>query len=50
MYYLNVLAGASDARSLGFSDDPAYGWIRGTWAAQAPDPRVPLVSLPEPVR
>jgi 5-deoxy-glucuronate isomerase len=43
MYYLNVLAGASDSRSLGFSDDPAYAWIRGTWTTQPRDPRVPLV-------
>lgn len=50
MYYLNVLAGASDARSLGFSDDPAYAWIRRSWASLAPDPRVPLVSLTEAVR
>ena len=44
MYYLNVLAGESDARSLGFSDDPAYAWIRGTWKTLPRDPRVPLVS------
>jgi 5-deoxy-glucuronate isomerase len=44
MYYLNVLAGASDSRSLGFSDDPAYAWIRETWKAIPRDPRVPLVS------
>ena len=35
MYYLNVLAGPSDARSLGFSDDPAYAWIRRSWAGLA---------------
>ena len=45
MYYLNVLAGPSDARSLGFSDDPAYAWIRETWKTLPPDPRVPLVSM-----
>lgn len=50
MYYLNVLAGTSDARSLGFSDDPAYGWVRGGWAGMATDPRVPLVSATEAVR
>ncbi len=50
MYYLNVLAGASDSRSLGFSDDPTYAWIRKSWSAQPPDPRVPLVSAPEVVR
>jgi 5-deoxy-glucuronate isomerase len=44
MYYLNVLAGASDSRSLGFSDDPAYAWIRETWNKLPRDPRVPLVS------
>jgi 5-deoxy-glucuronate isomerase len=44
MYYLNVLAGASDARSLGFSDDPAYAWIRESWKSLPRDPRVPLVS------
>jgi 5-deoxy-glucuronate isomerase len=44
MYYLNVLAGASDARSLGFSDDPAYAWIRESWKRLPRDPRVPLVS------
>jgi 5-deoxy-glucuronate isomerase len=32
MYYLNVLAGASDERSLAFTDDPAYAWIRKAWA------------------
>jgi 5-deoxy-glucuronate isomerase len=50
MYYLNVLAGPSDARSLGFSDDPAYAWIRRSWAGVATDPRVPLVSATEAVR
>jgi 5-deoxy-glucuronate isomerase len=50
MYYLNVLAGASDARVLGFSDDPAYAWIRRSWAGQPTDPRVPLVSPAEAAR
>ena len=44
MYYLNVLAGPATTRSLGFSDDPAYAWIRGTWARQDPDPRVALAA------
>lgn len=43
MYYLNVLAGPGDVRTLGFTDDPAYAWIRAGWDAQEPDPRVPLV-------
>jgi 5-deoxy-glucuronate isomerase len=42
MYYLNVLAGPGADRSLGFTDDPAYGWIRGSWRQQEPDPRVPF--------
>ena len=50
MYYLNVLAGPSDARSLGFSDDPAYAWIRRSWAGVGADPRVPLVTATEGVR
>jgi 5-deoxy-glucuronate isomerase len=50
MYYLNVLAGASDSRSLGFSDDPAYAWIRKSWAEQTADPRLPLAAAPEAVR
>jgi 5-deoxy-glucuronate isomerase len=31
MYYLNVLAGPGTARTLRFSDDPAYAWIRESW-------------------
>ena len=40
VYYLNALAGS--ARSMAASDDPAYAWVRGSWAEQ--DPRVPLVT------
>ncbi|MDQ3685285.1 MAG: 5-deoxy-glucuronate isomerase [Acidobacteriota bacterium] len=40
VYYLNALAGS--AHSMAASDDPAYAWVRGTWAEQ--DPRVPLVT------
>jgi 5-deoxy-glucuronate isomerase len=32
LYYLNVLAGPGEERSLAFVDDPAHGWIRDTWA------------------
>jgi 5-deoxy-glucuronate isomerase len=42
MYYLNVLAGPHDERSMAFSDDPAHHWIRDSWAGQATDPRCPL--------
>jgi 5-deoxy-glucuronate isomerase len=50
MYYLNVLAGPSDARSLSCSDDPAYAWIRRSWSGTPADPRVPMVSAAEAVR
>jgi hypothetical protein len=30
-YYLNVLAGDESERTLQPSDDPRYGWVRGTW-------------------
>mgnify|MGYP001290367655 CR=1 FL=1 len=47
MYYLNVMAGpgaASNARGRAWliCDDPAYAWIRDTWATQKVDPRLPL--------
>ena len=42
MYYLNVLAGPTGARTLRYSGDPAYAWIRESWQSQQPDPRVPF--------
>lgn len=48
MYYLNVLAGPADARSMAFCDDPRHSWVRTTWAHQPLDPRVPLYCGPEP--
>lgn len=47
MYYLNVLAGPGTTRSLAFVDDPAHAWIRETWSAERPDPRLPMVSAPD---
>jgi 5-deoxy-glucuronate isomerase len=44
MWYLNVLAGPADERSLAFSDDPVHAWIRPSWGAEAPDPRVPMTT------
>ena len=41
LYYLNALAG--DRRSMAAADDPDLAWIRGSWKAMEPDPRVPLV-------
>jgi 5-deoxy-glucuronate isomerase len=45
LYYLNVMAGPEP--SWRFCDDPAHAWIRGTWADQAIDPRLPLTSVTE---
>ncbi|MCX4093991.1 5-deoxy-glucuronate isomerase [Nocardia sp. alder85J] len=42
MYYLNVLAGPAPQRSMAFCDDPAHGWVRGSWAGEATDPRCPV--------
>jgi 5-deoxy-glucuronate isomerase len=42
LYYLNVLAGPAEQRTMAFCDDPAHTWVRGTWTAQQPDPRLPM--------
>jgi len=44
LWYLNVLAGPGDVRSMAISDDPAHAWIRGAWAGQTGDPRVPMAT------
>jgi 5-deoxy-glucuronate isomerase len=44
MYYLNVLAGPGEQRSMAFCDDPAHAWIRDTWATQPTDPRCPVTT------
>ncbi|WP_433528330.1 5-deoxy-glucuronate isomerase [Micromonospora sp. CA-263727] len=41
LYYLNVMAGPGDRAWL-ICDDPAHAWIRGTWADQPVDPRLPM--------
>lgn len=46
MYYLNVLAGPGEARTLRFTDDPTYAWIRESWRTQERDPRIPLALAP----
>jgi 5-deoxy-glucuronate isomerase len=43
LYYLNVMAGPKE-RAWRFTDDPAHAWIRGTWADQEMDPRLPMTS------
>jgi 5-deoxy-glucuronate isomerase len=47
LYYLNVLAGPADERSMAFCDDPAHAWIRGSWDGQPTDPRLPMSSHEE---
>jgi 5-deoxy-glucuronate isomerase len=44
MYYLNVMAGPAAERAWAFCDDPSHAWIRGAWADQAADPRLPATS------
>ena len=41
MYFLNVLAGPGEDRTMAFCDDPDHHWIRESWSDQAPDPRLP---------
>ncbi|MFI6325299.1 5-deoxy-glucuronate isomerase [Nonomuraea sp. NPDC050556] len=42
LYYLNVLAGPAEERSMAFCDDPRHAWIRASWEGQPLDPRVPF--------
>jgi 5-deoxy-glucuronate isomerase len=45
LYYLNVMAGPGE-RAWRACDDPAHAWVRGTWAEQEIDPRLPMGSRP----
>jgi 5-deoxy-glucuronate isomerase len=47
LYYLNVMAGPSPDRAWLICDDPAHGWVRGTWDGQEIDPRLPLTTTEE---
>ncbi|MEV0719261.1 5-deoxy-glucuronate isomerase [Asanoa sp. NPDC050611] len=42
LYYLNVMAGPGATRAWLICDDPAHGWVRGTWTGQEVDPRLPI--------
>ncbi|HKA04477.1 MAG TPA: 5-deoxy-glucuronate isomerase [Acidimicrobiales bacterium] len=44
MYYLNILAGPGDERSMAFCDDPAHHWVRDSWEGMPSDPRCPMTS------
>ncbi|MEB3372392.1 5-deoxy-glucuronate isomerase [Saccharopolyspora mangrovi] len=49
MYYLNVMAGPSPDRAWLICDDPAHAWVRGTWADQPVDARLPFYQAPSEV-
>ncbi|MEV4729509.1 5-deoxy-glucuronate isomerase [Saccharopolyspora sp. NPDC049426] len=49
MYYLNVMAGPSPDRAWLICDDPAHAWVRGTWADQPVDARLPFYPAPSEV-
>ena len=42
--------GPGRERAWRFCDDPAHAWIRGTWAGQPVDPRLPMTSATEQER
>lgn len=42
LYYLNVMAGPARDGVWLSTDDPAWAWLRETWASQQVDPRLPL--------
>lgn len=44
MYFLNVLAGPGQERTMAFCDDPSHHWIRTAWEQQEQDPRCPMTS------
>ncbi len=44
MYFLNVLAGPAEERTMAFCDDPDHHWIREAWSDQGQDARLPITS------
>ncbi|MFF0306727.1 5-deoxy-glucuronate isomerase [Streptosporangium sp. NPDC004379] len=46
LYYLNVLAGPAEKRTMACADDPRHAWVRSSWAEQTIDPRVPMAKAP----
>jgi 5-deoxy-glucuronate isomerase len=44
MYYLNVLAGPAEQRTMAFRDDPCHAWIRDSWATGQVDARLPMTT------
>jgi len=48
MYYLNVLAGPAEQRTMAFRDDPCHAWIRDSWTAAQVDTRLPMTNAAIP--
>ena len=44
LYYLNVMAGPNEQRTMAIVDDPPYAWVRSSWETMQVDPRVPLIT------
>jgi 5-deoxy-glucuronate isomerase len=48
MYYLNVLAGPAERRTMAFRDDPCHAWIRDSWTTAQVDMRLPMTTAAVP--
>lgn len=44
LYYLNVMAGPNDERTMAIVDDPVHAWIRDGWKHLPLDPRCPMTT------
>ncbi|CAN5141538.1 5-deoxy-glucuronate isomerase [soil metagenome] len=44
LYYLNVLAGPAEERTMANCDDPDHAWVRAELERRDTDPRLPLVT------
>lgn len=44
LYYLNVMAGPNDERTMAIVDDPPHAWIRDSWRGLPLDPRCPMTT------
>lgn len=48
MYFLNVLAGPGESRTMAFCDDLEHAYIRQDWQTQQQDPRLPWTTSDGP--
>ena len=44
LYFLNVLAGEGEPRTMSFCDDPIHAWVRDSWKHQPIDSRLPMTT------